>query len=236
VLHALCAFLALSGLGGCTFDTSGFVSQPADGAADHVRSDRASDLSGEGRDIHPSDRGSAPDLLPADLSPADLPAGDVADGPAPDMPCVPVVLVASKSYEPASTWDMDLHDFSPHQITFAVPSELEVTAGNAGNHCSFLDIEQAGALTRCAYKGGAATAHPNPNSQQYQLGLKCHIIECRVGASPLFAECNEQQTGQLASVGGGDTVPATTVKLEVNGDSHAGPTEVTLTLEGACTP
>ncbi|MFO0553768.1 MAG: hypothetical protein U0271_35620, partial [Polyangiaceae bacterium] len=122
--------------------------------------------------------------------------------------CRSVTLTASRSYKPAH-WDDAIVDLSP-SLRFAIPTELEVTTGNAGKKFARLIIKHPdGSKTRCRYQGDNKRPHNNA------LGHGDFYVfsDCQDGSQP------------------GDVVDATRVKLRVQaGERKSGTTTATVTL------
>ncbi len=74
--------------------------------------------------------------------------------------CTPrsVVLEASRTYSP-SRWYDDNEALTP-AMTFAIPAELPVIAGNSGNKTAYLSFEVGNDTVTCKYVGGSRKAHP----------------------------------------------------------------------------
>ncbi|MEW5740420.1 MAG: hypothetical protein AB1938_15935 [Myxococcota bacterium] len=142
--------------------------------------------------------------------------------PPPPPTCQPqtVTLQASRQYSPSRSTDADMSFASP--FTFALPAEIPVTAGNAGNHWVELKLYTAsGCETKCKYRGGSNYAHPQSPSERAK------------GARYVFAFC----TGQGMGLEAGDAVQVNRVKLHVvNGDNWQGTTRVEVSLAGQCGP
>jgi|GEM_PF-5307668 len=110
-----------------------------------------------------------------------------------------LVLEASKTYSP-STWFHDERNLD-RPVAFAVPAELPVTVGNAGNHTATLRFRRGGDIATCEYRGGADQAHPS-GDVQIEKGLRYLLRSCSDGSDA------------------GDTVTTDYVRLSVgNGDS-----------------
>ena len=128
--------------------------------------------------------------------------------------CTPVVLDASKSYQP-SVWTDGQQTFTaPRQIR--MPSAIEVVSGNAGNHKAFLWIRDVltGVTAKCTYQGGSSQAHPNSEAQR-ALGLRYLFKSCDSGARA------------------GDVMEIDYARLRVdNGSSQYGTTRIRATLAG----
>ena len=143
----------------------------------------------------------------------DAPSADGASDAADGSTCRNVVLVASKTYNP-SAWADATQTLSP-ALRFALPAEVPVTSGNAGNHWITFTFSLNGTAFTCRYNGGASQAHPNSPSQ-IALGLKYKLGTCTNGAVA------------------GDVLQADLVKLHVdNGDSYKNPTTVRMSLDEA---
>jgi hypothetical protein len=118
-------------------------------------------------------------------------------------------LVASKSYSPPVYQNADTSLM--HIARFAIPNEINVISGNAGNHtATFTFVDNSflgsGASITVTYKGGASTG--NPTSPAEILKGKKYIFQ---------SSSNGMQAG--------DSVYATGFHLKINnGDNVAGPT------------
>lgn len=161
----------------------------------------------------------ADDQIIADNDPADETSDqkdedekpDESDQPAYD--CLYLNLVATKSYKPPTRFDAE--ETLDRIIQFEIPTEIPVTKGNAGNHLSkfyFTDPTDNKEVT-CTYKGGVNKSHPK-DSVQIEKGLYYE-----------FKECDNDMIA-------GETTLSNYFRLEiVNGDSKAGETEISLTLD-----
>jgi uncharacterized protein (TIGR03382 family) len=131
-----------------------------------------------------------------------------------------VTLRASREYSPTHSTDADVT--FPAPFTFALPAELPVTAGNAGNHWAELKLHTTGGFeTKCKYRGGSNFAHPQSAAERAK------------GARYVFAFC----TGQGQGLRAGDAVQVDRVELHiVNGDNRQGTTRVEVSLVGQCGP
>lgn len=128
-------------------------------------------------------------------------------------------LQATKTYSPSRWTDADVSFASP--FTFALPSEIPVTAGNSGNHWVTMTLFLTGGCqTTCRYRGGASQAHPQGATQ---LALATRYV---------FDFC----TGQGMGLAAGSAVQVDRVKLHLdNGDSWQPMTRVEVTLSETCT-
>ena len=112
-----------------------------------------------------------------------------------------LTLEATKTYDP-SAWRHDERTLTT-PIRFALPGELPVVIGNAGNHEATLRyrLGPAGELVTCRYKGGSDQAHP-VGEVQISKGLRYLLAGCSNGTQA------------------GATVEADYLKLAIgNGDS-----------------
>jgi hypothetical protein len=216
---------ALAMFAGCQFDESGL----AGGDADLPGSPDASTLDA-------AVTADAPPGSPDAASPIDAPAGTPDAALTPDAACPPVILTASKSYQPVTTWMPDVRNYAPDHIDFAVPAMLAVTLGNAANHCSYLEWSDGTDRIECAYKGGASVTHVDGDPIQTALGLSYPLVECRSGQVRMFPACGNGNAGTVLPLAAGDPTAAESISLTVNGDSWEGTTEATAVLEGSCDP
>ena len=92
-----------------------------------------------------------------------------------------VVLKASKTYDPSIFYPGDLQLMPPR--TLLVPPLLQVTIGNAGNHQATLqaDLEDSSVVT-CTYRGGSSQANPQPDTAEWEQGLKYLLESCDDGS------------------------------------------------------
>jgi hypothetical protein len=124
-------------------------------------------------------------------------------------------LVASRYYSPTASNNGMYED--AEAFKFILPSAIQVTSGNAGNHNAklyFDDIE-------CEYKGGASKSHPT-TTPDFQAGLKYNFFVC------LDANLN------TVSLAPGNEVSLVNPKIElriINGDNKAGTTAAIVTLQ-----
>ncbi|GMU62385.1 MAG: hypothetical protein AMXMBFR34_41480 [Myxococcaceae bacterium] len=142
--------------------------------------------------------------------------------PPPVDTCQPrtATLQASREYCPSRWNNADVSFATP--FTFALPAEIPVTAGNAGNHWAELTLHTtSGCETKCKYRGGSNYSHPQSQAERAK------------GARYEFEFC----TGQGQGLAAGSLVQVDRVELQVvNGDSWQGTTSVELTLAGVCGP
>lgn len=129
-----------------------------------------------------------------------------------------VSLTAEKDYSPTRWTDADAS--FPTPVTFALPPEIAVTAGNAGNHYTILTLHTTGGCqTMCKYRGGANQSHPH-TAAQLAAGLKYQFAFC---------------TGQGMPLHPGSLVEVDRVELHIdNGDNQRGSTAVAVTLGEVC--
>lgn len=129
-----------------------------------------------------------------------------------------IALTAQKDYSPTRWTDADVSFPSP--VTFALPPEIAVTSGNAGNHYAILTLHTAGGCqTMCKYRGGANQSHPH-SAAQIAAGLKYEFDFC---------------TGQGMPLHPGSLVEVDRVQLHIdNGDNQRGTTAVAVTLAEVC--
>lgn len=149
---------------------------------------------------------------------------DAAIAPSPDAPdgCTVIELVAMKEYiPPSSTTDGVYTVAVPTPIS--LPDQLDVTMGNAGNHCAELALKRASdnATIRCRYRGGANVAHPF-TPVEIAAGKRYVFDGCTQGAAcPV-------RNGTLEPLAVGDEVTIVEeLRLHIsNGDSYVGETHV----------
>ncbi|QQS58657.1 S-layer homology domain-containing protein [Candidatus Peregrinibacteria bacterium] len=139
-------------------------------------------------------------------------------------------LTSQKTYNPSSAWDND-------QITFCesrdleIPSQIDVTQGNAGNHWANITFQiNGGNPISCLYQGGSAQSHPN-NQIELDKGMFWNTFqgcfENYNGAVPP----NQTPTGDTV----GSTITGVTgILLNLNGDNQQ-PANATPITEGTVT-
>ncbi len=98
-----------------------------------------------------------------------LPAPPTPDAGVPAVDagvCAPrsVVLEATRTYAPTH-WTDGHAAFAP-AFDFAIPTELPVVAGNAGNHWASLTFDVGTRTIACRYRGGSSQAHPSSPAQR----------------------------------------------------------------------
>ena len=100
--------------------------------------------------------------------------------------CRSVGLKATKNYSPTLWFDTERSLSSP--VKFALPAEIAVLAGNAGNQESTFQywLGVAGALVSCTYRGGADDAHPVSAAEV--IHIACAPIDPTVATPGLYAE------------------------------------------------
>lgn len=92
-----------------------------------------------------------------------------------------VVLKASKTYDPSIFYPGDLQLMPPR--TLLVPPLLQVTIGNAGNHQATLQAElEDSSVVTCTYRGGSSQANPQPDTAEWEQGLKYLLESCDDGS------------------------------------------------------
>ena len=130
--------------------------------------------------------------------------------PTPTEVCRPIALNAKRTYLPAR-WNDGAHIAAP-VMSFAIPAEIPVTAGNAGNYqATFVYGNDLKAAT-CRYKGGATTGHPTS------------ATDVAAGQAYRFVSCSNQAKA-------GDIVTGNYFGLHLdNGDQKAGATTASVTL------
>ncbi len=176
-----------------------------------------------------------------DARPIDAPsvtADAAVDAPidaAPPSGCIDRTITARKTYNPSSYQDGTL-DPAPPYTKLILPSSLQVTYGNAGNHCAELTFKISdGSLVRCRYQGGSSLSSPTSTLNGFEIakGLEYKFDQCRLGAA-----CPMPNGTQVAILGSGVLLSSdpTPITLHIdNGDSKPLVTEV---REGIrrCTP
>lgn len=97
--------------------------------------------------------------------------------PPPAGTCTPrsISLDAKRSYRP-SRWDDDEELLTP-AMTFAIPAELPVVSGNAGNKTAYLSFDIGDDTVTCKYLGGSRKAHPYTSSD-VAAGLRYVFDRC----------------------------------------------------------
>lgn len=127
--------------------------------------------------------------------------------------CLHLNMVATKSYKPPASFDAE--KTLDRIIQFAIPTEIPVTKGNAGNHLSKFYFTDPADNTEvaCIYKGGANKPHPK---DQVQIEKGLHYV---------FHECDN---GMLA----GEVAESNHFRIAImNGNSKTVETEISLTLD-----
>lgn len=84
-------------------------------------------------------------------------------------------LEAWRTYRP-SRWFDDDEALTP-PMTFTIPAELPVVAGNAGNKTAYLTFEIGNDTVSCKYVGGSRKAHPKTPSDVAD-GLRYEFSRC----------------------------------------------------------
>ncbi|MGV3619896.1 MAG: hypothetical protein ACO1OB_03710, partial [Archangium sp.] len=97
--------------------------------------------------------------------------------PPPPGTCTPraITLDAKRSYYP-SRWDDDEVTFTP-AMTFAIPAELPVISGNAGNKTAYLSFDIGSETVTCKYVGGSRKSHPR-SASDVAAGLRYVFDRC----------------------------------------------------------
>jgi hypothetical protein len=129
--------------------------------------------------------------------------------------CADLVVEGSRSYCPPGRDDGMVTPAYPG--SFAIPAELPVIGGNAGNGYAALAFRRPAASTeiRCRYRGGASRAHPT-SPADVARGLRYHLQSCTDGGRA------------------GDVVQADRVSLRIeSGDSRRGATRVRVQVDVA---
>lgn len=153
-----------------------------------------------------------------------------------------VTLVASMQYQP-QVLAQDAAVELPLPSTFDLPRDLEVTAGNSGDHCAYLDIDRDGQdRIRCAFRGDAQSSFEdgfphsfNGSGGSGSSGDEYDFVECRSGTDASFDFCGGENRGALLNYQIGDPVTADALILSVEkGDSDMGTTVVELVLAVTC--
>lgn len=192
--------------------------------------------------------------LPQD--PPDAGSGGGTDG---GVSCAnrSATLEATRTYAP-SRWIDGNATFSP-ALSFAIPAELPVVAGNSGNKWASLTIRTGASTVICHYRGGSSQAHPSTPAQ-LALASRYVFSTCEVVRSG--GGCDDDDDGDDEDddddhgdddhghgghgrhrhgpwghrrYAAGDVITATGVTLHVqNGDSWRPMTKVRLTLSEVC--
>jgi hypothetical protein len=141
-----------------------------------------------------------------------------------------VTLEATRVYSPTRATDGS-QTFTP-AFSFAIPSEIPVVAGNAGNKKVVLTVDLGGTRLRCRYRGGSPKAHPT-SPQDIAAGTRYLFEGCSDAA------CNDDDDGvspvTQPSYGPGTIVTASAIALHVQGgDSRKPLTRVRLQLAEEC--
>jgi Secretion system C-terminal sorting domain/SprB repeat/HYR domain len=147
----------------------------------------------------------------------------IAPAPAGQNPCTPAYLEAAKTYNPSVFCIASVNLCSA--ATYTVPSFIQVTDGNAGNHWAELKYTTpSGQNITLLYQGGSSQANPSGNTQ-INLGKRWNYKGAYLNYNGSIPP-NQTSTGLQV----GQTFQATTVSLKVNGSSQFGRTEGTLAL------
>ena len=148
------------------------------------------------------------------------------------------ILEATRFYSPTRSVDGQA-SFSP-AMSFALPSSIPVTAGNAGNKKVRLTISVAGTTLECDYRSRSHQSHP---SSPAQLALassyvfeRCHVEDDDCGDDEDDeGDDDDDEHHARISYGPGTIVSASRVRLHIqNGDTRQALTRVRLTLNEAC--
>lgn len=104
--------------------------------------------------------------------------------------CTPrnVTLEAWRSYYP-SRWVDDDEALAP-PMTFVIPAELPVIAGNSGNKTAYLSFDVGGDTVTCKYIGGSRKAHPRT------------ATELAAASRYVFSRCTRDAHGHHGGGGG----------------------------------
>jgi cytochrome c peroxidase len=140
-------------------------------------------------------------------------------------PCAGVSLDARRDYRPKSWTDGDV-TFVGGSLTFAVPSEIPVTAGASAKGRAQLSFSSGGGTaTTCVYRG---------NGDSGSGGLLYVFKKCRLGAPPEADDDANDSDGPADPLPvAGSIVTADTFHLHVQrGDKHLPTTEIHLGLPG----
>jgi beta propeller repeat protein len=155
-----------------------------------------------------------------------------------------LTLVAERTYDPAAAFDASTTLDAPRALR--VPPNIAVTAGNGGNGWATVRFD---GLT-CRYRAGSRHEHPT-SAHQRARGRLYWFSSCD-DADLNEHDDDDEDDGEhdddddyhgehdddddhdhrrRHGTRVGDTVLATTISLSINsGDSHAGPTELTLAV------
>ena len=120
--------------------------------------------------------------------------------------CRTETIHAGRTYEPSQALDGERRFLTP--MRFAVPDELRVVAGNAGNHKAEFAWRLGNTTTTCTYRGGASKSHPST------------LEDLGAGAVYKFERCTD---GSAA----GALVTADSIRAHVqSGDHLSGSTRI----------
>ncbi len=140
-------------------------------------------------------------------------------------PCAGVSLEARRDYRPRSWTDGDV-TFVGGSLTFAIPSEISVTAGASARGRAILSFRSgSGDSTTCVYRG---------NGYRGFGGTQYVFRKCRLGAHPQDDDEDADWDGPSDPLPvAGRIVTADTFHLHVqSGDKHFPATEIHLALPG----
>jgi len=142
------------------------------------------------------------------------------------------ILAATRTYSP-SRWTNSSVSF-PLGAEVAIPAELPVTVGNAGNQWTWLLFTRATTkdLVRCMYRGGASSANPSEASE-IQLGRTVSLAHCEL------SDANGDWYRDPSLIAG-TRLAVTTIDLIVHNGSNNFPSpdnaQTTIRIDLAVTP
>lgn len=151
--------------------------------------------------------------------------------------CRSSVLEATRFHSPTRIVDGDV-SFSP-AMDFAIPAELPVVAGNAGNKKAYLTIELANKTIECEYRSRSTQSHPS-NPTQLALASSYALVSCGevnqgCGHNGNGHDNGNGHSGSGSSYGAGTVVSAISAHLHIqNGDSTQPMTRVRIVLDEVC--
>ena len=157
--------------------------------------------------------------------------------PAPPAPssCLnrSAILEATRFYSPTRSVD-GTASFSP-AMSFALPSAIPVTAGNAGNKKVRLTIDLGRSSIECDYRSRSNQSHPT-SPAQLALASSYVFERCHVEDDDCDDDHDDDDDHHArVTYAPGTIVSAVSVRLHIqNGDTHQPLTRVRLALTEAC--
>ena len=107
-------------------------------------------------------------------------------------------------------------------LKFNRPSEIDVTEGNAGDRCAYLDyVSNEGRQIRCAYEGRGQ-------------GTRFVFLDCQDAGEASFSACGDAQDSQDRVMQ--QPIRASAITLSVDGDAKLSATVGQLAISGTCEP